>query len=363
MKQTKRLQCDEAKSWMNNTFWESTLQIHATTKCTFTEFTYSAQNFTCPLCCCHYKVRSRSSFDDICMTESPSPSLWGPPRACIGSGRATSACGEAHSIGHLSRTHNTSAGTWSGYGSLRGTVSPDGLPPPAGHIADLSVGRKTAKARAKIWISLKLSQDRRASWNKSAIYLQFGVVLFARADFADPSLFHQLALAVSVGRPGGNSSAAGFGAGGPSRGLRHTLDPSDEIIGFTPPRGGQLIPVGEVVSRQFVSARRFSVFRLGGALCLCELFTAPAPYLDPLGLGTAQFGQPELMRAEGDTSNSTVHASALVFAVWTEDFPVLVNAVAVLARSSVCLGCFRETEELARFGMWRVNRQSEWTTW
>lgn len=48
----------------------------------------------------------------------------------------------------------------------------------------------------------------------------------AGADFTDPSLLHQFALAVAVGHPGGHSSAAGFGAGGPICSLRHTLDSS-----------------------------------------------------------------------------------------------------------------------------------------
>lgn len=95
--------------------------------------------------------------------------------------------------------------------------------------------------------------------------------------------------------------------------------------------------MGQVV---FVFTMLFSVFLYHRALCLCflmayELFTALSRYLDPPGLGTAQFGQRELMWAEGDASNSTVHASALVFAVWTEGFPVLVNLVIVLTRSSI----------------------------
>lgn len=102
----------------------------------------------------------------------------------------------------------------------------------------------------------------------------------------------------------------------------------------------QLIPVGKVVFRRSVFAVLLSVFLYHRALCLCflgadKLLTAASRHLDPPGLGTAQFGQRELTWAEGNASNSTIHACALVFAVWTEDFPVLVNLVVVLARSSV----------------------------
>ena len=87
------------------------------------------------------------------------------------------------------------------------------------------------------------------------------------------------------------------------------------------------------------------------ALCLRflgadELFAALSWHFDPPGLGTAQFGQCEHMWAEGHASNGAVHASALVFAVWTEDFPVLVNLVVVLTRSSIRFGCFREKEKV-----------------
>ena len=47
------------------------------------------------------------------------------------------------------------------------------------------------------------------------MYLKSGEGLFlvAWADFTDPSLFHQFALGVAVGHPGGHPSATGFGAG------------------------------------------------------------------------------------------------------------------------------------------------------
>lgn len=61
----------------------------------------------------------------------------------------TSGFGEACSIARLSRTHRTSAGTFSGYGSLRGTVSLDDWPFLWGYISDLSVGEKTSKASVK----------------------------------------------------------------------------------------------------------------------------------------------------------------------------------------------------------------------
>lgn len=54
--------------------------------------------------------------------------------------------------------------------------------------------------------------------------------LLAWADCTNPSLFHQFALVVAVGQPGGHSSPTGFGAGGPSCGLRHTLDSSDQHV-------------------------------------------------------------------------------------------------------------------------------------
>lgn len=54
--------------------------------------------------------------------------------------------------------------------------------------------------------------------------------LAAGADLTDPSLFHPLALVVAVGHPGGHSGATGLGAGGPSCGLGHTLDSSDQHV-------------------------------------------------------------------------------------------------------------------------------------
>jgi len=69
-----------------------------------------------------------------------------------------------------------------------------------------------------------------------------------------------------------------------------------------------------------------------------EVSAAAPPGLDPPGLGTARFGQREPMWAEGDASHGTVHAGALVSAARAEDLPVLVNVVAVLARSSIRFG-------------------------
>lgn len=76
------------------------------------------------------------------------------------------------------------------------------------------------------------------------------------------------------------------------------------------------------------------------ALGLCflragEPFTALSRHLDPPWFGTTQLGQQDLMRAQGDAPHSSVHACALVFAVWTESFSVLVNLTVILAGSTV----------------------------
>lgn len=66
-----------------------------------------------------------------------------------------------------------------------------------------------------------------------------------------------------------------------------------------------------------------------------ELFAAPTRHLDPSGICATQFGQRELVRAQGDAPNSTVYAGALVFAVRAEGFTVLVDLAVVLAGSSI----------------------------
>lgn len=113
------------------------------------------------------------------------------------------------------------------------------------------------------------------------------------------------------------------------------LSPTCQRLGFSSPQRSQLVPVGQLVLRQ--PALLLPVLLL---LPLCvlgadQLFAALSWYLDPLGPGTAQFGEHELMRAEGDAANCPIHAGALVFAVGTEDLPVLVNLVVVLAGSSI----------------------------
>ena len=48
-------------------------------------------------------------------------------------------------------------------------------------------------------------------------------------------------------------------------------------------------------------------------------------------MGTAQGGQGELLRAQGDAAHSPVDARALVFTVGLEAFAILVNPAVVLA--------------------------------
>lgn len=90
----------------------------------------------------------------------------------------------------------------------------------------------------------------------------------------------------------------------------------------------------------FHSHRTVCLFVLGAD----ELFAAPSWDFDPPRFGTGLFGHSELAWAQRDASDCTVHASALVFAVWTKDFPILVNLVVVLTCSTIRFGCFRESE-------------------
>lgn len=100
----------------------------------------------------------------------------------------------------------------------------------------------------------------------------------------------------------------------------------------------ELIPVGEV-SFQFISHKVFSKDLLQDvgllAIITHPLLTALACHLDQSGVGTAQVGQGELLRAQRDTSHCPIDACALVFTVGLEAFSVLVDPAVVLAGSAL----------------------------
>lgn len=203
----------------------------------------------------------------------------------------------------------------------------------------------------------------------------------AWANETEPSLFHQFTLAVAVGQSGGHPSATGLGTRGPGCGLGLTLHSCHQHTfhwvtpesctrhyiqdkwcqdygtchlvallavsrisvltrqrpGCSSPLWAQLVPLSEVV---FKHAAVFSVLlhlflhheSLLGAL---KLVTASPGYLDPLWIRAAQLGQNDHVGAEGDATNSSVHAGALVFTVRTEVLSILVDLVVVLAGSSI----------------------------
>ncbi len=100
----------------------------------------------------------------------------------------------------------------------------------------------------------------------------------------------------------------------------------------------ELVPVGEV-SFQLISQRVFAKDPLQ-VVCLLAIITHPllaalACYLDQPGVGTAQVGQGELLRAQRDASHRPIDACALVFTVGLEALSVLVDPAVVLAGSAL----------------------------
>lgn len=100
----------------------------------------------------------------------------------------------------------------------------------------------------------------------------------------------------------------------------------------------ELIPVGEV-SFQFITHSVFSKDLLHD-VCLLSVITHPlltalACHLDQSGVGTAQVGQGELLRAQWDTSHCPIDACALVFTVGLEALSILVDPAVVLTRSAL----------------------------
>lgn len=65
------------------------------------------------------------------------------------------------------------------------------------------------------------------------------------------------------------------------------------------------------------------------------LLAALTRHLDQPGVGAAQVGQRELLRAERDAAHGAVDARALVFTVGLETLAVLVDPAVVLAGSAL----------------------------
>lgn len=174
--------------------------------------------------------------------------------------------------------------------------------------------------------------------------------LAAWTDFADPGLFNQLAFVVVVGYPGGDSSAAGLGALGPGSGLHDALL---KLAGFRLRSecrqgfesglddGDELVLAGEVALRivdRWIVARQL-VGRFPSLPIIADpFFAALAWHFDQPGVGAAQRGQGELLRAKRDAAHCPIDASALVLAVGLEALSVLVDPAVVLARSALRFG-------------------------
>lgn len=172
----------------------------------------------------------------------------------------------------------------------------------------------------------------------------------AWTNFADPGLFNQLAFAVVVGYPGGDSSATGLGALGPGRGLHDALL---KLAGFRLRSecrqgfesvlhdGDELVHFGEValgvVDRQIV-AKLLDVGFLSLSIIADPFLTALAWHFNQPGVGAAQRGQGELLRAKRNAAYCPVDASALVLAVGLEALSILVDPAVVLAWSALGFG-------------------------
>lgn len=159
-----------------------------------------------------------SSWGHTHKTRSSSPSAGWFLRFCTGSGPVPSGCDEACSISPLSSCRSVWAGTSSGYGSQNATVELDVFPSVCGYRSVLSV-RKTMDS----WHQTS-SEPLQRDWQNGLNLVSDEGPLVAWADFTDSRLCHQFALAVTVADPRGHTSATGFGAGRPGRGLQHTLD-------------------------------------------------------------------------------------------------------------------------------------------
>lgn len=204
-------------------------------------------------------------------------------------------------------------------------------------------------------------------------YLEAGVGrLAARTDLADPALLHQLAVGVVVGYPGGDSSAAGLGALGPGCGLHdallelrseccktnkapfRTLFACEELKQvqciFELTRqglesglhdGDELVLVGEV-ALGVVDRRIVAKLLVQLPVVADPLLAALARHFDQPGVGAAQRGQGELLRAQRNAAHRPVDASALVLAVGLEALSVLVDPAVVLTRSALRFSCERK---------------------
>ncbi len=204
----------------------------------------------------------------------------------------------------------------------------------------------------------------------------------AWTDFADPGLFNQLAFSIVVGYPGGDSSATGLGALGPGRGLHnallklagfrlrsecceqtkcylklclytnHTCMLSQTIFDLTRQGfesglhdGDELVRFGEValhvVDHRIVAKQLVDGF-LSLPIVADPFLAALAWHFDQPGVGAAQRGQGELLRAKRNAAYCPVDASALVLAVGLEALSILVDPAVVLAWSALGFGCKRK---------------------
>lgn len=113
----------------------------------------------------------------------------------------------------------------------------------------------------------------------------------------------------------------------------------------------ELVLVGQV-SLQLVAQHVFAEDPLQDVCVLAvvahPLLAALARHLHQAGVGAAQVGQGELLRAERDAAHRPVDARALVFAVGLEALSVLVDPAAVLAGSALRLGCSRREKQQER---------------
>lgn len=112
------------------------------------------------------------------------------------------------------------------------------------------------------------------------------------------------------------------------QGFESGLHDGDELVGF-----GE-VALG-VVDRRIVAKQL--VLRL--PVITDPFLAALAWHFDQPGVGAAQRGQGELLRAQRNATHRPVDASALVLAVGLKALSVLVDPAVVLARSALRFGC------------------------
>ncbi len=109
--------------------------------------------------------------------------------------------------------------------------------------------------------------------------------------------------------------------------------------------GDELVHFGEVglgvVDRQII-AKLLDVGFLSLSIIADPFLTALAWHFNQPGVGAAQRGQGELLRAKGNAAYCPVDASALVLAVGLEALSILVDPAVVLAWSALGFGCKRK---------------------